>query len=247
MSKFVVGGTKISDIILSWMGNLKNICNIVHNRYSVAPQPTVHRHLKGLTQRTELCIIKRTSATPLQDIFALRAKFYADHYTLISYVNHTEMWLIGYFSHKCFFLKSWAAFQSAILRKLLSKVKMLHIQTLNDFNLKLFVVLTCLEEDACSAHLNQLYKKKCFTQSKVSLRLFGFIWLFSFLKVATIAAFKKKNVIAVPVDLSPEERSELEDIRRRKGVLLQEIQRLREELREAILEVEGLEASTEGR
>lgn len=51
----------------------------------------------------------------------------------------------------------------------------------------------------------------------------------------------------VPVDLSPEERSELEDIRRRKGVLLQEIQRLREELRDAILEVEGLEASTEGR
>lgn len=51
----------------------------------------------------------------------------------------------------------------------------------------------------------------------------------------------------VPVDLSPEERSELEDIRRRKGVLLQEIQRLREELREAIMEVEGLEASTEGR
>lgn len=66
------------------------------------------------------------------------------------------------------------------------------------------------------------------------------------LKVATIAAFFK-NFIAVPVDLSPEERSELEDIRRRKGVLLQEIQRLREELREAILEVEGLEASTEGR
>lgn len=55
------------------------------------------------------------------------------------------------------------------------------------------------------------------------------------------------NFIPVPVDLSPEERSELEDIRRRKGVLLQEIQRLREELREAILEVEGLEASTEGR
>lgn len=53
--------------------------------------------------------------------------------------------------------------------------------------------------------------------------------------------------ITVPVDLSPEERSELEDIRRRKGVLLQEIQRLREELRDAILEVEGLEASTEGR
>uniref|UniRef100_A0A3B4X0Q9 Uncharacterized protein n=1 Tax=Seriola lalandi dorsalis TaxID=1841481 RepID=A0A3B4X0Q9_SERLL len=42
--------------------------------------------------------------------------------------------------------------------------------------------------------------------------------------------------LTVPVDLSPEERSELEDIRRRKGVLLQEIQRLREELREAILE-----------
>lgn len=72
--------------------------------------------------------------------------------------------------------------------------------------------------------------------------------MFEFLKLAKIAPFfKKKNVIAVPVDLSPEERSELEDIRRRKGVLLQEIQRLREELREAILEVEGLEASTEGR
>lgn len=53
--------------------------------------------------------------------------------------------------------------------------------------------------------------------------------------------------LTVPVDLSPEERSELEDIRRRKGILLQEIQRLREELREAILEVEGLETSTEGR
>ncbi len=53
--------------------------------------------------------------------------------------------------------------------------------------------------------------------------------------------------LTVPVDLSPEERSELEDIRRRKGVLLQEIQRLREELREAILEVEGLESTTEGR
>uniref|UniRef100_A0A673VY00 Cytohesin-2 n=1 Tax=Salmo trutta TaxID=8032 RepID=A0A673VY00_SALTR len=49
-----------------------------------------------------------------------------------------------------------------------------------------------------------------------------------------------------PVDLSPEERSELEDIRRRKGALLQEIQRLRDELREAIIEVEGLETSTEG-
>lgn len=52
---------------------------------------------------------------------------------------------------------------------------------------------------------------------------------------------------SVPADLSPEERSELEEIRRRKGALLQEIQRLREELREAIIEVEGLEASTEGR
>uniref|UniRef100_A0AAQ4P1E9 Cytohesin-2 n=1 Tax=Gasterosteus aculeatus aculeatus TaxID=481459 RepID=A0AAQ4P1E9_GASAC len=52
--------------------------------------------------------------------------------------------------------------------------------------------------------------------------------------------------LTVPIDLSPEERSELEDIRRRKGILLQEIQRLREELREAILEVEGLETSTEG-
>uniref|UniRef100_A0A8C6TGU4 Cytohesin-2 n=1 Tax=Neogobius melanostomus TaxID=47308 RepID=A0A8C6TGU4_9GOBI len=50
-------------------------------------------------------------------------------------------------------------------------------------------------------------------------------------------------LVVVPVDLSPEERAELEDIRRRKGVLLQEIQRLREELREAILEVEGLETS----
>lgn len=47
VSKFVVGGTKISDIILSWLRNLKNICNVVHNRYSVAAQPTVHRHLKG--------------------------------------------------------------------------------------------------------------------------------------------------------------------------------------------------------
>ncbi|MBN3321915.1 CYH2 protein, partial [Atractosteus spatula] len=50
----------------------------------------------------------------------------------------------------------------------------------------------------------------------------------------------------VPVDLTPEEHVELEEIRRRKGALLLEIQRLREELREAILEVEGLEASTEG-
>lgn len=51
----------------------------------------------------------------------------------------------------------------------------------------------------------------------------------------------------VPADLSPEERSELEEIRRRKGALLLEIQRLKEELREAIIEVEGLESSTEGR
>uniref|UniRef100_A0A8C1L732 Cytohesin-2 n=1 Tax=Cyprinus carpio TaxID=7962 RepID=A0A8C1L732_CYPCA len=50
----------------------------------------------------------------------------------------------------------------------------------------------------------------------------------------------------VPADLSPEERSELEEIRRRKGALLLEIQRLKEELREAIIEVEGLESSTEG-
>ncbi|TNN02696.1 hypothetical protein fugu_010183 [Takifugu bimaculatus] len=57
---------------------------------------------------------------------------------------------------------------------------------------------------------------------------------------------KMDDLDYIPVDLSPEERSELEDIRRRKGVLLQEIQRLREELRDAILEVEGLEASTEG-
>ncbi|XP_077453907.1 cytohesin-2 isoform X2 [Stigmatopora argus] len=57
---------------------------------------------------------------------------------------------------------------------------------------------------------------------------------------------KMDDLDYIPVDLSPEERSELEDIRKRKGVLLQEIQRLREELREAILEVEGLEASTEG-
>ncbi|XP_060906366.1 cytohesin-2 [Labrus bergylta] len=57
---------------------------------------------------------------------------------------------------------------------------------------------------------------------------------------------KMDDLDYIPVDLSPEERSELEDIRRRKGVLMQEIQRLREELREAILEVEGLETSTEG-
>uniref|UniRef100_A0A671RBV1 Cytohesin-2 n=1 Tax=Sinocyclocheilus anshuiensis TaxID=1608454 RepID=A0A671RBV1_9TELE len=50
----------------------------------------------------------------------------------------------------------------------------------------------------------------------------------------------------IPADLSPEERSELEEIRRRKGALLLEIQRLKEELRQAIIEVEGLESSTEG-
>uniref|UniRef100_A0A671PXF7 Cytohesin-2 n=1 Tax=Sinocyclocheilus anshuiensis TaxID=1608454 RepID=A0A671PXF7_9TELE len=50
----------------------------------------------------------------------------------------------------------------------------------------------------------------------------------------------------IPADLSPEERSELEEIRRRKGALFLEIQRLKEELREAIIEVEGLESSTEG-
>ncbi|KAI5624194.1 cytohesin-2, partial [Silurus asotus] len=50
----------------------------------------------------------------------------------------------------------------------------------------------------------------------------------------------------IPADLSPEERAELEEIRRRKGALLLEIQRLREELREAMMEVEGLENSTEG-
>ncbi|KAA0702827.1 Cytohesin-2 PH, SEC7 and coiled-coil domain-containing protein 2 [Triplophysa tibetana] len=50
----------------------------------------------------------------------------------------------------------------------------------------------------------------------------------------------------IPADLSPEERSELEEIRRRKGALLLEIQRLKEELREAIIEVEGMESSTEG-
>lgn len=65
--------------------------------------------------------------------------------------------------------------------------------------------------------------------------------------LGTYTHYSPSFIHPVPVDLSPEERSELEDIRRRKGVLLQEIQRLREELREAILEVEGLEASTEGR
>ncbi|TRZ04924.1 hypothetical protein HGM15179_022183, partial [Zosterops borbonicus] len=43
--------------------------------------------------------------------------------------------------------------------------------------------------------------------------------------------------------LSPEERRELESIRRRKQELLGEIQRLRDELSEAISEVEGLEAN----
>lgn len=82
-----------------------------------------------------------------------------------------------------------------------------------------------------------------FAQLKICLRLLGCIEvLISQQLFQQVLPF-----IAVPVDLSPEERSELEDIRRRKGVLLQEIQRLREELREAILEVEGLEASTEGR
>lgn len=85
--------------------------------------------------------------------------------------------------------------------------------------------------------------KKSFTRSKICLWLYGFIRVFFNLpKLQQFIYF-----IPVPVDLSPEERSELEDIRRRKGVLLQEIQRLREELRDAILEVEGLEASTEGR
>ncbi|GAB1292096.1 Cytohesin-2 [Apodemus speciosus] len=46
-----------------------------------------------------------------------------------------------------------------------------------------------------------------------------------------------------PPDLTPEERMELENIRRRKQELLVEIQRLREELSEAMSEVEGLEAS----
>lgn len=60
-------------------------------------------------------------------------------------------------------------------------------------------------------------------------------------------SFLSLSLSTVPADLSPEERSELEEIRRRKGALLLEIQRLKEELREAIIEVEGLETSTEGR
>uniref|UniRef100_A0A8C3PJK0 Cytohesin-2 n=1 Tax=Calidris pygmaea TaxID=425635 RepID=A0A8C3PJK0_9CHAR len=47
----------------------------------------------------------------------------------------------------------------------------------------------------------------------------------------------------VPPDLTAEERLELESIRRRKQELLGEIQRLREELSEAMSEVEGLEAN----
>ncbi|EMP42027.1 Cytohesin-2, partial [Chelonia mydas] len=46
-----------------------------------------------------------------------------------------------------------------------------------------------------------------------------------------------------PPDLTPEERLELENIRRRKQELLVEIQRLRDELSEAMNEVEGLEAN----
>ncbi|XP_016342582.1 cytohesin-2-like [Sinocyclocheilus anshuiensis] len=57
---------------------------------------------------------------------------------------------------------------------------------------------------------------------------------------------KMDDLDYIPADLSPEERSELEEIRRRKGALLLEIQRLKEELRQAIIEVEGLESSTEG-
>nr|XP_025034909.1 cytohesin-2 [Pelodiscus sinensis] len=52
--------------------------------------------------------------------------------------------------------------------------------------------------------------------------------------------------VYVPPDLTPEERLELENIRRRKQELLVEIQRLRDELSEAMNEVEGLEAN-EGR
>uniref|UniRef100_A0A8C4UZT0 Uncharacterized protein n=1 Tax=Falco tinnunculus TaxID=100819 RepID=A0A8C4UZT0_FALTI len=47
--------------------------------------------------------------------------------------------------------------------------------------------------------------------------------------------------VYVPPDLTVEERLELESIRRRKQELLGEIQRLREELSEAMSEVEGLE------
>ncbi|XP_044540497.1 cytohesin-2, partial [Gracilinanus agilis] len=49
--------------------------------------------------------------------------------------------------------------------------------------------------------------------------------------------------VYVPPDLTQEERLELESIRRRKQELLVEIQRLRDELSEAMSEVEGLEAN----
>ncbi|NP_001089036.1 uncharacterized protein LOC503678 [Xenopus laevis] len=52
-----------------------------------------------------------------------------------------------------------------------------------------------------------------------------------------------EDTIYVPADLTPEERIELENIRRRKQELLEEIQRLRDELSEAMNEVEGLEAN----
>ncbi|XP_072884893.1 cytohesin-2-like [Hemitrygon akajei] len=45
----------------------------------------------------------------------------------------------------------------------------------------------------------------------------------------------------IPPDLTPDERLELESIRRRKLELMAEIQRLRDELKEAMFEVEGLE------
>ncbi|XP_057390559.1 cytohesin-2 isoform X3 [Balaenoptera acutorostrata] len=51
------------------------------------------------------------------------------------------------------------------------------------------------------------------------------------------------SFLSKPPDLTPEERMELENIRRRKQELLVEIQRLREELSEAMSEVEGLEAN----
>lgn len=68
-----------------------------------------------------------------------------------------------------------------------------------------------------------------------------------FLQMMLGLTFLSSFFPSVPADLSPEERAELEEIRRRKGALLLEIQRLREELREAMMEVEGLENSTEGR
>lgn len=84
-----------------------------------------------------------------------------------------------------------------------------------------------------------------YVTNKSALGYLGTVTIYIF-AAAVMGSFFFSS-LTVPVDLSPEERSELEDIRRRKGVLLQEIQRLREELREAILEVEGLETSTEGR